>query len=136
MEIPYWLRFYTQPSNSSISLEGTENNTTLLKYSGSLEIGDGILLIKLGVPINLVRKNLQASLITEALLSYLGTHDATLMWNQYVLSKEVQAELAISTLISVMSYVLDIGSDLDLREVCTSITFLSDYMLEIEYIES
>lgn len=136
MEVPYWLRSYTQPNNNSISLEEDEDNTTILNYSGLLEIGKGIISLKLDTPLNLVRKNLGNTLITQALLSYLCTYDSFLQWNQSVLSKEIQAELAINTLINVMSYVLDLGSELDLREVCASITFLSDYMLEIEYIEN
>lgn len=135
MDNPYWLSTYAR-SRNSIRVEAGSDNTSLLKYTGALEIGEGSLHIKLGACLDLVNKNLSNSLVIESLLSYLCTHDSFLAWNQHVLIKEVQAELAISTLVNVMSYVLDLGSDLDLREVCKCITFLSDYMLEIEYMES
>lgn len=81
--------------------------------------------------VNMVIDN-PMSMVNRSVWSYLSSLRSFNEWSNSALSMGIQCQLAISTLSVVMSYVLENGSEEELKDVVRTVTFISQTLEEID----
>lgn len=138
---PYWLidqenikvevsNIYVSDDPSNLKVEGCRI-TYGLNYEGSITT----LIIDLCISQEILFEDVGNinSLVNLSILAYLYGLKSSGEWYNQALSENIICKLAVQTLTYVLSNILKDGTPKELKEVCKTICFLSDYMVRIRF---